>query len=61
MSRNRRLWVGFVAKYGSTLTTVGDYYALKKGEFSMIDVSSFVPGLVRRDSDDVPDSELDGS
>ncbi|HJP58896.1 MAG TPA: hypothetical protein VJ865_02820 [Gemmatimonadaceae bacterium] len=46
MSRNRKLWEGFLSKYGNSLSTVGDYYALKKGEVSLVDVSSFVPGLV---------------
>jgi hypothetical protein len=45
MSRNRKLWDGFTAKYGGTLNTVGEYYALKKEEVSLIDVSAFVPGL----------------
>jgi hypothetical protein len=46
MSRNRKLWDGFVSKYGTSLSTVGDYYALKKDGVSLVDVSSFVPGLV---------------
>jgi len=45
MSRNRKLWDGFVAKYSNRLSTIGDYYALKKTEVSLVDVSSFVPGL----------------
>jgi hypothetical protein len=57
MSRNRKLWDGFVARYGDTLSTVADYYLLKKADFSLVDVSSFVPGLVR--SDDTLASDVD--
>ena len=63
MSRNRKLWEGFVAKYGSTLSTVGDYYRQKQNDFSLVDVSAFVPGLVAVGSDnEEPDtSDTDAS
>jgi hypothetical protein len=61
MSRNRKLWESFIAKYGDRLATVSDYYALKKDEFTLIDVSSFVPGLVRHSGEDNPSSDVDAS
>lgn len=57
MSRNRKLWDGFVDKYGSTLSTVGEYYALKKHDVSLVDVSAFVSGLsALAGADDATDS-----
>lgn len=47
MSRNRKVWDSFRTKYGDRLETVADYYALKQHEFSLVDVSTFVPALVR--------------
>lgn len=55
MSRNRKLWDGFVAKYGTQLNTVGDYYALRGREVALIDVSSYVPGLISVDEPDRSD------
>lgn len=61
MSRNRKLWQDFQAKYGDSLSTVSDYYALKKDSFSLVDVSSFVPGLVREVIDLDEDSDANAS
>jgi hypothetical protein len=56
MSRNRKLWEAFLAKYGENLKTVRDYYAINQGRFELVDVRPFVPGLVSLggvDEDDV--------
>jgi hypothetical protein len=45
MSRNNKLWAGFLAKYGDGVATVGEYYALKGEEVTLVDVSSFVSAL----------------
>jgi hypothetical protein len=52
MSRNRSLWEQFVTKYGERYRTVGEYYAVKGAEVSLVDVSPYVPELnvvTRRD------------
>jgi len=61
MSRNNKLWNGFVAKYGNRLSTVADYYTLKKREFSLVDVSAFVPGLIRSEDAEAGANTIGGS
>jgi hypothetical protein len=46
MSRNRKLWAGFQAKYGTKFSTVGEYYAAKGGQVSLVAIGPLVEQLV---------------
>lgn len=55
MSRNRPLWDDFVSRYGDSMTTVADYYALKKSAFTLVDVRPYIPALASSSSNEVYD------
>jgi hypothetical protein len=60
MSRNRKLWEGFQSKYGDSLSTVGEYYELKRDDFVLVDVSGFVPALAHQQGNAVIADSFDG-
>lgn len=47
MSRNRKLWDEFRAKYGDRFKTVGEYYAERRHDVAVIDAIPLVPELAR--------------
>ena len=46
MSRNRKLWEGFRARYGDRFATVGEYYRLRRTEVIVEDVIGLLPELL---------------
>ena len=46
MSRNRKLWSDFQTRYGTTFSTVGEYYAARGGQISLIAIGPLVEQLI---------------